>query len=145
MDKTKTTRTLENALLDVDSRPQLDAYLDTLKESPRAGSFREYFFSLDKVAAQDEKELQKKSGIERTYFSHIRSGIKNPGRDKVLRLCIAAGLSEDETRRALESASLPAWYAKDRRDAVIRFAIRKHLSVMDTNLLLDEYGMDALE
>lgn len=144
MSKEKTTRTLERELLQADSRDELNAYLNTIKKTAVHPSFREYFFGLEKVRSQDDAALRQKSGIERTYYSHIRDGTKRPGRDKVLRLCLAAGLSPDETRRALEAAGLPILYAKSRRDAVLSFCLRKHLSVIGTDLLLESYHLEPL-
>ena len=144
MNDRKTTRTLERELLETDSREELNAYLKALKETPAHTSFREYFFGLEKVRTKDEAEIRKGSGIERTYYSHIRDGSKHPGRDKVLRLCLSAGLSPDETRRALEAAGLPVLYAKSRRDAVLSFCLQRHLSVIDTDLLLENYHLEPL-
>lgn len=143
-DKELTTRTLEKEIVEVDDQKSLNRFLDKVDKAVKYSSFIDYFHSLDKVNALTDSDLQKKSGIDRSYCYHVLDGSKAPGRDKILRLCIAAGLDETETRRALEAGKVPAFYSKSRRDAVIRFAIGKHLSVMDTNLLLADYELDPL-
>lgn len=142
--KEPTTRTLEKEITEIDCRESLDRFLEKTASSRAHLSFLAYFRSLEKVKAVPDAVLQKKSDIERTYFYHLMSGAKTPGRDKIFRLCLAAGLDDTECRRALEAAGQPVFYAKNRRDTVIRFAIRQHLSVQDTNLLLAEYHLDAL-
>lgn len=144
MSDEKTTRTLEHELIQVDDRKSLNEYLQSVDKTTVHTSFSEYFFNLDKVKQMSGKEMRDLSGLDRTYFYHIKDGTKSPGRDKIILLCLAAGLDDDETRRAFEAASVPSWYSKDKRDAVIRFCLCHHKSVIDTNILLEEYGFDPL-
>lgn len=139
-----TTRQLENTLLEIDDAASLGQYLETIQQLPEYESFITYFRALQKVQNLTSAELQKASAMERSYFYHVMDGSKNPGRDKILRLCLAAGLDEDETRRALESGKTAILYAKSRRDAVIQYAIVNHLSVIETNILLEQYRLEPL-
>lgn len=143
-DKNLTTRSLENEMAEVDDQRSLDRFLEKVDAAVKFDSFLDYFRSLDQVKAISDADLQKRSGIDRSYCYHILEGSKAPGRDKIIRLCIAAGLSDTQTRRALEAGHVPAFYSKSRRDGVIRFAIRQHLSVTETNLLLSDYSLDPL-
>ncbi len=143
--KELTTRTLENEIVNVDDQESLDRFLGQLDHAKSFASFIDYFHSLKQVKDQSEADLCRKSGIERTYCYHILNGTKAPGRDKIIRLCIAASLDETQTRRALEAGKSAPFYAKSRRDAVIRYAIRQHLSVIDTDILLEDYGLERLE
>lgn len=145
MKNKKTTHSLEKILLDVNCRESLSQYLDQVEEANRPLSFVDYFFSLEKVRALSSAQLQQLSDIDRTYFYHIKDGSKKPGRNKVLRLCLAAQLDDDETHKALEAAKLADLYVKDKRDAVVLYALRKHLSVMDTEMLLEEFGLPGLD
>lgn len=139
-----TTRQLENTLLEIDDAASLGQYLETIDRLPQYDSFLAYYRTLEKVQNRTPSGLQKASAMERSYFYHVMDGTKNPGRDKILRLCLAAGLDEDETRRALEAGGVQILYARSRRDAVIQYAIVNHLSVLETNLLLEQYGLEAL-
>lgn len=139
-----TTRQLEHTLLEIDNAASLGEYLETIDGLPQYDSFIAYFRTLDKVQNMTPAALQKASAMERSYYYHVMDGSKNPGRDKILRLCLAAGLDEDETRRALEAGKASILYARSRRDAVIQYAITNHLSVIETNILLEQYGLDPL-
>lgn len=68
-----------------------------------------------------------------------------PGRDKAIMICLALHLNLDMTQKALECAKLPVLYPRDRRDAIIIFAIEHDSSVDDTCDLLDEFGEKILE
>lgn len=143
-DGNPTTRTLDGELVQIDEPEELNQYLKKIGNIGKPESFCDYFFRLEKVQCIPDRELREKSGLERSYYYHIRDGSKRPGRDKIIRLCLAAGLDDDEARRAFEAAGAPYWYARDRRDAVIRFCLKKSRSVMETNLLLEEYGMELI-
>lgn len=137
------THDLEKTLNKVEDEKHLDSYLKKIDSTP--SSFLAYFSSLKKVNAMDISELVEKSGIERTYGYHILSGTKTPGRDKIIRFCLAAGLNSEETRRSLESGKEAPLYAKSKRDALLQYSLNKHLSVIDTNILLVQHGEDPLD
>ena len=71
-------------------------------------------------------------------------GTRSPGRDKVLRLCLAAGLNLRETTRALELSGNAVLYARNRRDIILTVAVNQMADVDDTNLLLFRYGEKPL-
>lgn len=137
------THDLENALNNIHDENKLDTFLEDMDSLP--SSFLEYFQSNDKVRSMETSTLIEKSGIERTYCYHVLKGNKNPGRDKIIRLCLAAGFDNEEAGRALKCAKISPLYVKSKRDALIQYAFNKHLSVIDTNLLLEKHQEDPLD
>lgn len=138
------TKDLENALNSLNNLDPLDIYLSQV-EGKLPNSFIAYFLSLDKVKKIDRSDLIKNSGIERTYAYHILSGSKlNPGREKILRFCLAAHLSVEETNRCLKIAKESILYVKSKRDSLIQYGLNQRMSVIDVNLLLEEYGEEGL-
>lgn len=80
--------------------------------------------------------------LPRTYAYQILNGTKNPGRDKILALCIAAGVDYEETQRALALSNMGKLYPRRREDSIIIFALEQKLSVLQTNeLLYEECGI----
>ena len=140
----KNTEELLNTLNAADSVRALEQYVEKLDQEAYPCSFRDYFLSCPQVEALGKAEVIRRSCLDRTYGYQILSGLKEPSRDKLLCLCLAAGLDDMQTRRVLELAKTGILYARNRRDSVILFAIRKGLSVIDTNLLLAEFGEDTL-
>jgi len=146
MDNT-TTKKLDQILLDVENESELREYLDQYSAEDFPKSFAEYYNSIPRVAEYAKNnlaDLVKRSNLERSYCYHILNGTKKPGRDKILCLCLAAGLSFKETQRALKVSGETELYAKNRRDAVIIFAIQNCYDVKITNELLFGYGYDTL-
>lgn len=139
-----TTQKLEEALLNIDNEASLEKYLKTTPSQHPAMSFADYFQSVVTAAGREKSEICESSGIERSYFYHILSGSKTPGRDKILRMCIAAGMNEEETNTALKCGNEAVLYARNMHDAVIIFVLHQHLSVTDANELLDSYHLPLL-
>lgn len=79
------------------------------------------------------KDIISQSGIERSYFYHILSGQKKPGRNIILRICLCMSATLAETNQLLRLGHQGALYPKVRRDAAIIFAIEKKYSMQQTN------------
>ncbi len=141
MKNTKTSE-LENKLHTIQDEKSLSSYIQTIEDSTYS-SFQEYYSSL--TSSFDKSKLIEDSGIERSYCYHILNGTKKPSRDKILRLCIAAHFNTEQTKRALEITKEGILYAKSSRDAIIQYAINQQLSVIDTNILLDQHHENILD
>lgn len=142
--KRTTTARLEDILRSAQSEPQLKEYLDSITAYQNSLSFSACFaLLLEKYGAQ-RSEVIASSGIERTYGYQLLGGLRKPGRDKVLALCLALGCTVEEACRALICSGAAPLYAKDRRDAVLLFALERRLSVTDTNELLEEFDLPLL-
>ena len=142
--KDSTTSNLARILSKIDSTNEMEQYMDIPQVADGFKSFAEYFQSLDAVKKLDRGELIRNSGLQRSYFYQVMKGTRSPGRDKVLRLCLAAGLNLRETTRALELSGNAVLYARNRRDIILTVAVNQMADVDDTNLLLFRYGEKPL-
>ena len=123
---------------------ELNEYLEDL-EKPAADSFLDYYNSFPQVQAMSKAALLQKSGLNRTTFYHIMNGNRQPGRDHIIALCLAAGLTVAETQRALEVTEHGILYSRNRRDAILIFCMNRGItSHMDVNELLDQFGEPLL-
>ena len=96
---------------------------------------------------KSKRSLEQKkgrSGIARTYYYQILDGTRHPGRDKVIILCLAAELSLDQTQKGLILAGHNPLYARSKRDAVLIYAIRKKMTLVAANDLLDQFDEQML-
>ena len=139
-----TTRNLGDILSKIDNTAEMEKYFDNPKITDSFNSFIDYLRSIIEAKKITDSELITKSGIEKSYYYQIMKGSRNPGRDKVIRLCIAAGLTNRETTRTLELSGNAPLYPKNRRDIIITVGINQHASVDDINLLLDKYKEEPL-
>lgn len=142
----ETTRKLEEKLIQINREDMLSGYLDELESSDTYAGFSEYYRSIERVKNKETSQIVKASGIERSYCYQILNGTRpNPGREKIIRLCLAANLSLKETMRALKTGNEAVLYARNKRDAIIIFAVENGLSCEDANLLLDQFNEKPLE
>ncbi len=139
-----TTKQLDSILANISSEKQMEQFMELPKVADSFTSFPEYFLSLASVQALTSGELIGRSALERSYYYQVMKGTRQPGRDKVLRLCLAAGLTLRETTRALELSGNAPLYSRRRRDIILTVAINQKAGVIDANLLLDKYGEEPL-
>jgi len=144
MDKNCTEK-LMNILKDLHSVSALTEYVSSLEEMRDPDAYLDYFLSLPEVKTLGKAEVIRRSGLDRTYCYQILNGRKKAGRDKLICLCLAAGLSIRDTQRILELSKNGILYARDRRDAILIFAFQNQLSVSKTNELLAQFQESILD
>lgn len=91
-----------------------------------------------------KSEVIKRSGLNRVYAYQILSGKKSPSRDKLIAFCFGLQLDVDETNALLKSAGMTTLYARNKRDAIVIYAINSGKTVFAVNDLLFENGFDIL-
>lgn len=97
----------------------------------------------------EEKQLKKsdvikRSGLDRGYAYDIFAGKKIPSRDKLLAICFAMELLEEEVQSLLKYTGYPQLYARIERESIILFGLQHHLSLMNVNELLYEMNYEYL-
>ena len=139
-----TTKKLADILSGIQDEKQMELFLEHPKVTDSFRDFISYFHSLPAVQELTDTDMIRQSGIEKSYYYQIMKGTRRPSRDKLIRLCIGAKLTLRETTRALELNGSAPLYPKNRRDIILTVAINQRASVMDANLLLDQYGEEPL-
>ena len=132
------TEELDKVLDSVSSEEQLQEYLDRYTNKDGYGFcqyFNEYLAEHDIVHAQVIADCN----LDKDYATQITNGTKrNPGRDKALALCIAAGMKKDEINRAMKLLKVSPLYSRNKRDSVLLMHINKGIrKVIYINLELD--------
>ncbi len=141
----KTTWKLNEMLKQIGQPEELKDYVKDLEKNSPYQTFADYYGSMIRKKGIDKAEVIRLSNIERTYGYQILNGTRQPGRDKILLLCLGAGFDLDETQRALEISKAGVLYARERRDAILIFAFGGHLSIADTQELLMQFEEKVLE
>lgn len=141
-----TTKRLEDILKNVKTEEAAKEFIsNNLKAGSGYRNFAEYFNEYIVYKNLKFSEVMAKSGISRNYFYNILNGDRNPGRDKIIALCIGAGMNYDETNRALKIAGMGTLYPKNERDARIGIAINNRISsVVELNLILEKNQLKLL-
>ena len=142
----ETTRKLEEQLKTISSERDAESFVEKHSGSGFA-SFYDYLNAFMEDKGIEIKDIAAGSNINPNYVYQLINGRKkNPGRDKVLAICIASGMDYRETNRALEVAGHRALYPKDERDAWIAISINNgERDVVKVNELLDSKGLKVME
>ena len=141
----ESTRKLEGTLSrvgkDVDARSFADEHESKYK------FFYEYLRDYIAENKLDATEVVTKSRISKNYVYHIINGVKkNPGRDKVIALCIAAGMDVENVNRALRVGGYNALYPKNKRDVFIAECVNLgKTDITEVNLFLDEKDVALID
>jgi len=140
-----TTDRLEKILKDVKTEDDIREYMENYAENSYTG-FAAYFNDYMKAHQLEMAEVIAGSNISRNYIYNIMNGDRNPGRDKIIALCIGAGMSCRDINRALKISQKGVLYAKNERDARIMIAVNKGIkNVTQLNIILDREGLEILE
>lgn len=140
----ETTARLESILSNVRDKTSADRYIDRYTGAGY-DSFAQYFNEYIGEHNLVLSEIIDRSGISRNYAYNIVNGTRNPGRDKIIALCIGAGMNVSACNRALKIAKEGVLYPKDERDARIIIAINSGaVKVMDINFILESEGLELL-
>lgn len=143
MDKTTTSRLME-ALRDV-NEAELEAFAEA--HGQPLPSLGDYWAEIIAAQPLSRREIIRRADFSETYGYKLLSGENRTSeRDYVLRLCIAMGMSLQETQRALELNEMRPLYPKDRRDMALIVAVNSGMtSVDEVNALLARHGCQPLK
>ena len=141
---TDSTGDLMEQLIATDTPEDLDNYLEEIRDKyPK--NFSSYIKAILDSKGMSVADMQKLSGIERTYIYQIMNGRKHPGRDKIVAIAIACRMTLPECQRALEIAKEGILYAKSKRDSLMIYAVNKKMSISELQALLEKYGQQPLD
>ena len=140
----KTTEELSNTLKQIRSKNDFESFITTNEETINLVSFSEHMEQYIKDNNFSKSEIIHNSLINRTYAYQVLQGTKRPSRDKVIALCLSCKMNLEEVIKCLTLSQNAVLYTKNKRDAIIIFAINRNLSVIQTNELLYEYEEEIL-
>ncbi|MEG0854294.1 MAG: helix-turn-helix transcriptional regulator [Angelakisella sp.] len=85
------------------------------------------------------------TNLSKSFVYQLFSGERNAGRDIILRMAFAMGLSVKDTQRLLSASNNGSLYPRVRRDAAIIFCLNKKLTLTETCELLDGLSEESLQ
>ena len=133
------TEELLNELL---SSPDPNSFL--LSANPSRRSLAEYLQQLLDEKGLERSKVVREAGLNDTFGYQIFKGTRKASRDKVLQLAFAMQLGLRETDRLLQAAGANELYCKNRRDAIIIFAVQKGYTLQKVNEELYRFGEEPI-
>lgn len=137
----KNTDTLQQELM---STNNLDRFLTENDASFRDVPLQEAIQRIFDEKGMSKAQLAKQSGISEVYLHQLFSGRRFPSRSRLLCLCFGLGATVDEAQSLLQQARHAPLYSRDRRDAIIIFALSHHMTLFEVNEKLFTENLDTL-
>ena len=132
----KSTEELKN---DLHLASGIEGFLVDNRKDFRQYTLAEYLHHLLKEKRLIKKVVVRDSLLERIYAYHIFAGRKKqPARNKVISLALAMKLTPEETQYLLYYAGAEQLYVRNPRDSILWYALEHHMSVIDTNIMLQK-------
>lgn len=137
----KNTDTLQQELM---STNNLDRFLTENDASFRDVPLQEAIQCIFDEKGMSKAQLAKQSGISEVYLHQLFSGRRFPSRSRLLCLYFGLGATVDEAQSLLQQARHAPLYSRDRRDAIIIFALSHHMTLFEVNDKLFTENLDTL-
>lgn len=142
---TEETVTWEEVTDNISSKKELESFI-AKNINNQFGSFKEYFNEYVAENDMDLPSVMKKSNIDKGYFYNIVNGDRQPKRDKILCLCIGAGMDVAHINRGLRLGHFSRLDPKNERDLRIKYAVMNgESSVININIMLENEGLEILK
>ena len=123
----------------------LESFLVDNQKEFRRYTLAEYLNHLLEEKRLSKADVVRESRLERVYGYHIFAGRKkNPSRNKVISLALAMKLAPEETQYLLYYAGAEQLYVRNPRDSILWYALDHHMSVLDTNIMLQKMSEEPL-
>ena len=120
-------------------------FLNDNKESLDKLSFTRYLGELAKQQKMTKIEVINGAQLNQIYGYQIFSGVRLPGKDKIIAIALAMKLDIDTVQRLLTLAGEAQLYPKNTRDCILIDAINKGSSIAELNKVLFENGIQCLK
>lgn len=131
-------------LNELNASAHIDNYLKTNEESIIDQSLSKHLCQVFEERSISKAEVVRKSDINEVYAYQILAGKKTPSRNKIIRLCIGADFSIEDTNLTLRIAGFSPLYPKLGRDSIIIFGINKGYPIWQINEELYKHEHETL-
>ena len=137
----KKTTDLMNEL---NQTPHIDQYLKNNEEYIIDLTLSNYLCDRLEKKSLSKADVIKKADINEIYGYQILSGKRTPSRNKLIRLCIGAEFSLDDTNETLKVAGFSPLFPKIKRDSIIIFGIQNNYPIWQINESLYAHQLGSL-
>ena len=107
-------------------------------------SFGEYITALTEEKGMTRERVTKCANLERSYGYKLYSGTRKPSRDTVLQLAFGLEADVDVAQKMLKYARKSALYPKVKRDTAILYCLHNRISLIDTQIILQDLKLPIL-
>ena len=122
----------------------LEHFLQRNESEYLAISFSDYLNSWCKENLEVPEQVIRRANLEKSYGHQLFSGKRNPSRDTVLQLAFAMQADLSQAQEMLKAARQSPLYPRIKRDAVIIYCLHNQISLLDTQIILQDLALPLL-
>ncbi len=122
----------------------LEAFLQRNESAYLMPSFSDYLNAWCRRNLAYPEQVIRRTNLEKSYGHQLFTGKRNPSRDTVLQLAFAMKADLAQAQEMLRIARRSVLYPRIKRDAVIIYCLHNHLSLEDTQSVLQDLGLPQL-
>lgn len=104
-------------------------------------SFDEYIRGLQCEKGESAEKIILRAQIEKSYGHQLFKGSRKPSRDSCIQLAFGFEMDVEGAQKLLRIADKSTLYPRVKRDAAIIYSLHNHISLIDTNMILDQLGV----
>ena len=122
----------------------LEQFLRRNESAYLAVSFSDYLNNWCRKHLEVPEQVIRRANLEKSYGHQLFSGKRNPSRDTVLQLAFAMGADLAQAQEMLRTARRSPLYPRIKRDAAIIYCLHNHISLVDTQIILQDLELPLL-
>ena len=122
----------------------LEHFLQRNESAYLMTSFSEYLNLWCRKHLEVPEQVIRRANLEKSYGHQLFSGKRNPSRDTVLQLAFGMNADLAEAQEMLKIAGRSPLYPRIKRDTVIIYCLHNHISLVDTQIILQDLGLPTL-
>lgn len=122
----------------------LEHFLQRNESAYLTTSFSDYLNGWCKEHLEVPEQVIRRANLEKSYGHQLFSGKRNPSRDTVLQLAFAMGADLAQAQEMLRIARRSLLYPRIKRDTVIIYCLHNHISLVDTEIILQDLDLPLL-
>ena len=127
-------------LKDLENTEDFGTYFDENKDEFLSVELSDYLNGLLQQRGLKKIDVIKRAELSQIYGYQIFSGIRRPGKYKMICIALAIGLDLEETQKLLKACGFVPLYPKNCEDSVYIYSIHCRFTVSQMNALLEHYG-----
>ena len=122
----------------------LEQFLQRNESAYLTASFSEYLNDWCRKRVEVPEQVIRRANLEKSYGHQLFSGKRHPSRDTVLQLAFAMGADLSQAQEMLRIARRSLLYPRIKRDAALIYCLHNHISLVDTQIILQDLGLPLL-
>ncbi len=122
----------------------LEHFLQRNESAYLTASFGEYLNNWCRQHLEVPEQVIRRANLEKSYGHQLFSGKRNPSRDTVLKLAFAMQADLTQAQDMLRIARRSLLYPRIKRDAAIIYCLHNHVSLVDTQIILQNLELPLL-